>query len=70
MYVEEDILYAEMMGSGRKMVYLPDIHVYHMEDAATNALKSSKKEKDLFVLDQHIRSYQVLLDVYKKYNIT
>lgn len=69
MYVEEDILYAEMVGQNRNMVYLPDIKIYHMEDAATNAIRSSKKDKEMFVLKEHIASYNVLLDVYRKYDI-
>ena len=64
MYVEEDILYTEMMKQNRKTLYLPNIIVFHFEDAATNSVSRKTREKELFILREHLKSYQVLLDIY------
>lgn len=45
LYVEEDILYTQLTNKKMKTVYVPDIHIYHKEDASANAAASSKKDK-------------------------
>lgn len=68
LYVEEDILYWEMMRDGMKTVYLPDIKIYHKEDSATKAATKSKRAKRVFFYTNLISSLNVLRDEMEKVN--
>lgn len=39
---EELLLYLNMIGSGKRMVYLPDIHIKHLESRSTKATEKKK----------------------------
>ena len=61
MYGEEAILYTQMKKHGHKMIYNPNIAVYHAEDASTNS--TIGKRKTVFYLKNHIESCKILLRV-------
>ena len=67
LYREEAILYKNMIENHLKTVYLPEIKVFHKEDAATDQIVKNKREEGIFVFSNHIRSLLVLLDVYEHY---
>lgn len=67
MYLEEEVLYAHMLGENRKTVYLPDILIYHHEDAATDVIIKNNKKKVMFVLKNQLASYEILLELYNRY---
>ena len=69
MYGEEDVLFIHMMGLKRKTVYLPNIIVYHEGSIATENVKSGNRDKDVFILKNHIQSYKVLLDVFDEHHM-
>lgn len=65
LYMEEDILYLYLMMKGYSTLYAPELHVYHREDAATNALFNDNKAKRKFIFINMRKS----LKIYKKYLI-
>lgn len=67
LYREEAILYKHLIEHNLNSVYLPDIHVFHREDAATDEMTTTTREKEGFEITNHLQSLQVLLDVYKYY---
>jgi GT2 family glycosyltransferase len=68
LFWEEEFLYKHMISNEKKMVYNPDIQVFHMEDAATDAAIKGRREKMIFMLTHYIHSLQMLKDVYIKYD--
>lgn len=67
LFWEEEFLYKHMISNGKKMVYNPEITVFHMEDAATDVLVTRKREKMIFMLTNYIDSLEKLKEVYVKY---
>lgn len=67
LFREEAILYKHMLENRLNTVYLPDIVVFHKEDAATEQFVRTEREKVLFELDNHLKSLNVLLEVYNDY---
>lgn len=47
LYMEEDILFWQLMQKNLTSVYLPDIHVFHKEDSASKAVWSSDRKRAL-----------------------
>lgn len=47
------------------MVYTPEIKVYHLEDASTNAC-IKKQEKMIFIRTEYIKSLTALMEIYEK----
>lgn len=68
LYMEEEILFCNLLNKNLVSVYLPEIEVFHEEDASTNEmmLKNKTLDKRLFILKNHKISIKVLLDVMKK----
>lgn len=67
LYMEEEILYQRLLNQKLVSVYLPEIEVFHEEDASTNAmLKKRPRSRQLFVLRHHRKSIKILLDVIKE----
>ena len=66
--MEEEILFCNLLNKNLVSVYLPEIEVFHEEDASTNEmmLKNKTLDKRLFILKNHKISIKVLLDVMKK----
>ncbi|WP_176699139.1 glycosyltransferase family 2 protein [Clostridium sp. C105KSO13] len=67
LFWEEEILYKHMISNSKKMVYDPEIKIFHMEDAATDVLKAKKREKMIFMLTHYIDSLEKLKELYVKY---
>ncbi len=68
LFWEEEFLYKHMIFNKKKMVYSPNIQVYHMEDAATDAAISGRREKMIFMLTHYIDSLQKLRALYIQYD--
>lgn len=68
LYGEEDILYLHLMKNNLHTLYTPDILVYHKEDSSTNAMLSNSKQKEKFVAENCIKSLNIYIDVYNRYN--
>lgn len=47
LYMEEDILFWQLMQKNLTSVYLPDIHVFHKEDSASKVVWSSDRKRTL-----------------------
>ena len=56
-----------MQHDRKKMVYLPEIKVYHLEDASTDAALTSSRKKMIFVRTEYIKSLNALLKLYDLY---
>lgn len=65
-YREEDVLLAEIRGKNGKIVYDPEIRVFHKEDSATNALSLGSRKKQIFTLSNDIKSLKVLQCILSK----
>lgn len=67
LYLEEEILYCRTLNKNLVTVYLPNIEVFHEEDASTNALMNwNNRKKMLFNLGNHKKSIKILLQVMKE----
>lgn len=67
LFREEAILYKHVLENGLNTIYLPDIVVFHKEDAATDQFVQKEKDKALFEIENHLDSLDVLLEVYHFY---
>lgn len=67
LFWEEEFLYKHMILNRKKMVYDPEIKVFHMEDAATDVLKARRREKMVFMLTHYIDSLEKLKKLYMKH---
>ena len=66
LYMEEEILFQHLLNKNLISVYLPQIEVFHEEDASTNAmLEKRPRNKQIFFLKHHRKSICVLLDIIK-----
>lgn len=70
LYREEAILYKHLCENNMNSVYVPDIHVFHREDASTNIVVKKSRDKALFEIKNHLKSLGVLLEVYESYEKT
>ncbi len=68
LYLEEDILYFNLMNNNMINVFCPDIIVYHKEDASTNMINKNPIEKVKFIYENHLKSADVLIDIINKKN--
>ena len=67
LYMEEEILFQHLLNKNLVSVYLPQIEVFHEEDASTNAmLQKRPRTKQIFFLKHHRKSIRVLLNIIKK----
>lgn len=62
LYHEEEILFLDLMENGLKSMYSPNIYIRHFEDAATNMISNSDKEKMLFKTKNEIFSLNILIE--------
>jgi GT2 family glycosyltransferase len=60
LYMEEDILYAEMMIAKMKTVYTPDLRIFHKGGGSTNTVLRNNVLKRRFNYKCHLQSAQVL----------
>lgn len=63
MYIEEEILYYNAIKEKLKILYNPTIVVHHLEDASTNKIVSTRKEKREFEINNSIRSLRIFLEI-------
>lgn len=68
LYKEEDILRYLLKQESLRSVFLPNILVYHKEDAATDVNLRTNKEKNIFVYSEYIKSLLVLLHLMEESN--
>lgn len=68
LYHEEEILYVKASSKGLKMVYNPELKLFHKEDRASDALLPKGHAKRMFKLRHCINSSNVLLRIYKECN--
>lgn len=66
LYGEEDILYYISMKNQVKMIYDPQLKVKHMEDATSESISNSNKEKRMFELNNSLQSLLILKKIMKK----
>ena len=64
---EEAILMKHLTENGLNSVYLPDIHVFHREDASTDDMIKENRKKEMFEIKNHLQSLKVLKEVYDFY---
>lgn len=65
LYKEEDILRFLLKKQNLSSVFMPEIVVYHSEDASTDATIKSSRKKMLFIYTEYIKSLNVLLEIMK-----
>lgn len=63
MYMEEDILYEQILMKSLKMVYLPTLKIEHLEGIATNEHFKKETSRRRFVYKNTIKSAKVLLKI-------
>lgn len=66
MYYEEEILYAHMIWSGERTVYLPDIVVFHNESATTKKLLNKDK---IYCFDRDKKGFIALKELYREHEL-
>nr|WP_304054040.1 glycosyltransferase [Enterocloster clostridioformis] len=62
LYMEEDLLQMEMDYFGCSMWYTGDLQIFHKEDASTNMLGGSNKEKKIRFLNNLINSINACIE--------
>lgn len=68
LYMEEDILKLQADHFGLRMMYTPDLKLYHKEDAATNMVAASCLTKKKRVYKNLLDSSKVYLQLMKEYS--
>lgn len=59
LYLEENLLSDYCKKKDYKMVYLPNLHVFHKEDSSTNAVVSKSRKKREFIFKNLINSFKI-----------
>lgn len=67
MYSEEYILYKHVIENGLHTVYLPDVIVYHEEEASADYVTKKERKKIEFAYKNMIESTKILLDIFEYY---
>ncbi len=66
MYGEEQILYYLVKRRNESSLYSPDLQVMHMHGVSTKLVKRNMVEREIFAIDNRIKSIDVLLDLIEK----
>ncbi|MCL5457522.1 glycosyltransferase family 2 protein [Loigolactobacillus coryniformis] len=66
LYQEENILFNEVIIHGGKVVYNPELNIFHKEDASLKSVKLGKRNKKIFMIQNEIDSLKVLRKVLLK----
>lgn len=69
MYMEEDILFYIAQKEKLKLLYSPQIEIFHKEDSSTNALLNSNRKKRIFIYKHEIHSAKEFLKIIKDESI-
>lgn len=64
-YGEEDLLAIRLKENNMTSIYYPTLEVFHNHNSATNARSKNKKEKDIFVYENMIKSLEIIKDELK-----
>jgi len=64
MYGEEDILYQRLRRHNLKILYSSEIEIYHKEDSSTNKSYQTEYKKEIFILENKIKSLKVLKSIF------
>lgn len=67
LYREEELLFLAVKKAGLTLKYAPSIQIKHLEDAATNSISKSKKERKDFQRKNLIKSTEILIKTLKEY---
>lgn len=67
LYCEEELLYLQVIKNELKIVYNPELILYHEEDVATNAINRKDRDKKLFFYRNLIKSRKILYDEINKW---
>ena len=65
-YIGKKNCCKHMQYDRKKMVYTPEIKVYHLEDASTNACIKKARKKMIFIRTEYIKSLTALMEIYEK----
>lgn len=66
LYHEEDLLYIDVMENGLHTLYDPKLQMRHLEDASTNTIVKTSREKREFLARHKSQSLGVLIERLKK----
>lgn len=66
LFWEEDILMLMLKRKKMPVLYTSDLHIYHMEDVATDMSFKSDKKKKIWIEKQLIKSSKIYEKVYRK----
>ncbi len=66
LYLEEDIMFLNLLENDLKSVYLPNLEIYHSEDSSTNKIVKSSCDKKIFVFTNEINSLKILKKIKKQ----
>ena len=66
LYMEEAILYRYCMSQDYKLIYDPDIKVFHTEDSSTSSLFTASKDKRDFVFSNMVKSLKVYREILQR----
>ena len=68
LYKEEDILFYKIKKTGLTSVFLPNLVVYHAEDASTNLAVKNSRNKNILTYSEYLKSLEVLSKVMDEYD--
>lgn len=60
LYFEEDILYIQILRNHMISIYDPQLCIFHSEDGSLKKIATNKREKNIFVFKNEIRSLKIL----------
>ena len=66
LYFEENILHLQCMRKKMKMVYNPEIEIWHKEDSATDSVMKSPRKKMIFLYSNILKSIKVYKEILKE----
>ena len=66
LYMEEAILYRYCMSQDYKLIYDPDIKVFHKEDSSASSLFTASKDKRDFVFSNMVKSLKVYREILQR----
>lgn len=67
LYFEEEILFAHVVKTGLKSIYVPEIEIWHKEDGSTDSILSQPSKKKMFLVSNILRSIQIYREVLNEY---
>lgn len=68
LYCEEDLLYLRLLKYNLKIIYDPVLEILHNHSVSTNSINKSKRNKEIFVVKNLIKSNKILLNELKESN--